>query len=234
MDKPNIGFIGTGIMGAPMSTHIARAGYAVTVYDIVSENAQKAAADQPGMIVASSPKEVAQASQIVFTMLPSGKYVQEAVLGESGLIEGFSEGDLLVDTSSCEPWLTLQTAETLAPKGVAMVDAPVSGAQPGAVAAELVFMVGGTPASVERARPLFNVMGKQLFHLGPHRFRTRHEVHQQPDHCHDFHGDHGRIYHREKVRPRPRGDDRRGECLHGHVVDQPDPYQAAHPEPRIR
>jgi 3-hydroxyisobutyrate dehydrogenase len=84
-----------------------------------------------------------------------------------GLIEGFGGGELLIDTSSSEPWFTLETAKALRNKNVAVVDAPVSGAEWGAKAAELVFMVGGSEASVARAKPLFDVMGKQMFHLGP-------------------------------------------------------------------
>ena len=99
-------------------------------------------------------------------MLPSGKPVQEVALGEDGLIHGFAEGALLLDTSSSQPWLTLETAEALAGSGVAMVDAPVSGAEIGAQTGQLVFMVGGEPAALDRVMPLLEVMGKQVFHLG--------------------------------------------------------------------
>jgi len=100
------------------------------------------------------------------TMIPSGKEVRQVALGEEGLIHGFSEGALLLDTSSSQPWLTIETAEALARSGVAMVDAPVSGALIGAQTGELVFMAGGEPAALERVAPLFKVMGKQVFHLG--------------------------------------------------------------------
>jgi 3-hydroxyisobutyrate dehydrogenase len=100
------------------------------------------------------------------TMLPSGKYVQEVALGEEGLIHGFGEGALLLDTSSSEPWLTVETATTLAGAGVAMVDAPVSGAQIGAETGQLVFMAGGEPAALARVMPLLEVMGAQVFQLG--------------------------------------------------------------------
>jgi 3-hydroxyisobutyrate dehydrogenase-like beta-hydroxyacid dehydrogenase len=167
MIKPSIGFIGIGIMGAPMAANLARAGYNLTIYDINRESAGKVVSSCPGMVAANSPKEVAQASNIVITMLPSGKYVQESVFGPSGLIEGFKSGAMLIDTSSSEPWLTIETARKLNTRGVAMVDAPVSGAQRGAQEAELVFMVGGEQASVDSAFPILKTMGKQVFHLGP-------------------------------------------------------------------
>lgn len=167
MTKPHIGFIGIGVMGAPMASNLARAGYALTLYDINTDASENLVKSIVGMQVAASPKALAQVSDVVITMLPSGKHVQEVTLGDSGLLEGLREGALLIDTSSAEPWLTAQTADTLHSRGIAMVDAPVSGAEPGAKAGELVFMVGGDQPSVERALPILNAMGKQIFHLGP-------------------------------------------------------------------
>jgi 3-hydroxyisobutyrate dehydrogenase len=167
MSKPNIGFIGIGVMGTPMSGHLAQAGYALTIHDVKQEAAERAAAGHAGIQVASTPWEVAEASDIVITMLPSGVHVQDVALGDSGLIEGLRAGALLLDTSSAEPWLTLETAKALSEKGVEMVDAPVSGALAGAQAADLVFMVGGTRENVKRVSPLLQIMGNQIFHLGP-------------------------------------------------------------------
>ena len=167
MSKPSIGFIGIGVMGAPMSGHLAKAGYALTLHDVIPAKAEKVAELHEGVQVAGKPRAVAEASDIVITMLPSGKYVQEVALGDAGLIEGFQSGALLLDTSSCEPWLTIETAKALAEKGVDMVDAPVSGALAGAQAGELVFMVGGAKGPVGRISPLLEIMGKQVFHLGP-------------------------------------------------------------------
>lgn len=166
MSETSIGFIGLGIMGLPMAVNLFRAGYSLTVYDKDPAAAERAAALIAGVRVAGSPVEVARASTMVVTMLPSGRYVQEVALADEGLIEGFAEGSLLLDTSSSEPWLTLETAEALAGRGVAMVDAPVSGAQVGAETGQLVFMVGGETAAVDRVAPLLDVMGKQVFHLG--------------------------------------------------------------------
>jgi len=167
MSKPAIGFIGLGIMGEPMAGHIANAGYRVAVYDIDRSCSEKVAQKYPSARVMESPAAVGEASDIVITMLPSGKFVQEVALGDSGLIHGLRSGAVLLDTSSCEPWLTIETARQLAEKGISMVDAPVSGAQVGAIQAQLVFMVGGDDEAIQRVAPLLDIMGKQVFHLGP-------------------------------------------------------------------
>lgn len=167
MEKPAIGFVGLGIMGMPMAGHLTQAGYKVTVYDNQPATLERAAADLPDAVVADSPAQVAERSQIVVTMLPNGRVVREVAFNDSGLAEGFHSGSLLLDTSSSEPWITVETANTLAKQGVSMVDAPVSGAQPGAQNATLVFMAGGDPANLDRVRPLLEVMGEKIFHLGP-------------------------------------------------------------------
>jgi 3-hydroxyisobutyrate dehydrogenase-like beta-hydroxyacid dehydrogenase len=162
-----IGFVGLGVMGGPMAGHLAAAGHPLTVLDIDPAAAERLRARFPAVRVARTPAEVAAASEIVVTMLPSGREVSEVALGHDGLVEGFRSGSLLIDTSSAEPWLTRDVAARLGEQGVAMVDAPVSGAEWGAKAAELVFMVGGDPDDVARARPLFDIMGRKVFHLGP-------------------------------------------------------------------
>ncbi len=165
MTTLRIGFIGLGVMGAPMAGHLARAGHALTVLDLDAERTRTVAA-QIGARAAARPHEVAAASEIVVTMLPDGHAVQGVALGESGLVQGLQRGALLLDTSSAEPWLTEATATGIAAAGATMVDAPVSGAVWGAEAAELVFMVGGADADVARVRPLLQRMGKAQHHLG--------------------------------------------------------------------
>ncbi|HMN80878.1 MAG TPA: NAD(P)-dependent oxidoreductase [Burkholderiaceae bacterium] len=167
MSKQSVAFIGTGIMGAPMAGHLARAGYPVTLHDRDPAQMQAAIAAEPALKTAASPAAAADGADIVITMLPDGAVVQQVALGDQGLVHGLKAGALLLDTSSSQPWLTTQTAAALAARGIAMVDAPVSGAQWGAQAAELVFMIGGAPADVERVMPLLKVMGRQCFHLGP-------------------------------------------------------------------
>ncbi|MEN9628339.1 MAG: hypothetical protein RJA10_1566 [Pseudomonadota bacterium] len=162
----NIGFIGLGVMGAPMARHLARAGHALTLLDL-DRALTEALALELGATAAATPAELARASEVVITMLPDGRVVQQVVMGEGGVLEGVQAGTLLLDTSSAEPWLTGATGAALAGRGATMVDAPVSGAAWGAAEATLVFMVGGAPADVERVRPLLAVMGRSVHHLGP-------------------------------------------------------------------
>jgi len=168
-DQPSqaIGFIGLGVMGAPMAGHLARAGHRLTLLDADPALAPRLAAQFGGACRAvDTPAAVAAASDIVITMLPNGSVVQQVALGEQGLIAGLRPGALLLDTSSAEPWLTQATAQALAAKGATVVDAPVSGAAWGAAEANLVFMVGGSAADVARVRPLLDRMGRAVFHLG--------------------------------------------------------------------
>ena len=160
-----IGFIGLGVMGAPMAKHLALAGHAMTLLDADAQTTRSVAEAIGGRAVAT-PREVAQASEIVITMLPNGEVVRDVALGPAGLLGGLRRGALLLDCSSAEPWITEQTAEALAARGASMVDAPVSGAQWGAQEAKLVFMVGGADADVARVRPLLDAMGRAVFHLG--------------------------------------------------------------------
>lgn len=161
----NIGFIGLGVMGAPMASHLARGGHRLTLLDTNADTARALAATL-GAEHAATPADVARASDVVITMLPNGQVVQQVALGEHGLLHGLQPGALLLDTSSAEPWLTEQTAARLADVGARMVDAPVSGAAWGAEAATLVFMVGGADDDVARVRPLLDAMGRSVHHLG--------------------------------------------------------------------
>ena len=163
---PSVGFIGLGVMGEPMAGHLAKAGAKLALFDRVEGLAQRIATSLEGAVAAASPREVAQRSEIVITMVPNGEVVRDLLEGDDGLLAGFAAGSLLLDTSSSEPWLTRESGRRLAERAVAMVDAPVSGAQWGAQAAELVFMVGGEGADVARVRPLLDAMGKVVFHLG--------------------------------------------------------------------
>lgn len=167
MTKPAIGFIGLGVMGMPMARHLAAAGYRLTVMDIDPAPGEQLAKAFPAVTAVDGVAEVGLASDIVVTMLPSGEPVRQTALGPGGLVETLLPGSLVLDTSSSEPWLTRETAQGLAQAGIAMVDAPVSGAEWGAIAAELVFMVGGADADVARVAPLLDIMGKARFHLGP-------------------------------------------------------------------
>jgi 3-hydroxyisobutyrate dehydrogenase len=162
-----IGFIGLGVMGAPMASHLHRAGHTLALFDLNLDVSQHLAQSLGGAAKAvKSLKQLAEKSDVVITMLPNGSVVQQVVLGENGLASAMAPGSLLLDTSSSEPWLTRQTAEKLRAQGVSMVDAPVSGAQWGAQEANLVFMAGGAKADIDRVRPLLDHMGRAVFHLG--------------------------------------------------------------------
>jgi 3-hydroxyisobutyrate dehydrogenase len=167
MSRHPVGFIGLGVMGLPMARHLAAAGYPLTAYDTNPQALDRLDRSSSGTVTAASPQQVAASSDIVITMLPSGREVESVVFGPQGLAEGFRPGSLLLDTSSSDPSDTKTTAKRLKDMGVDMVDAPVSGAEIGALNAELVFMVGGEQAGVERVRPLLEALGDRVFHLGP-------------------------------------------------------------------
>ncbi len=167
-DALRIGFVGLGVMGQPMARHLHAAGHHLYLLDLkAGETGRFAASLGARASVSATPRELAASSEIVITMLPNGEVVQQVCFGAHGLLEGIREGTLLLDTSSSEPWLTRDTAARLAARGVAMVDAAVSGAQWGAEEATLVFMAGGETADLDRARPLLARMGRTIVHLGP-------------------------------------------------------------------
>jgi len=162
-----VGFVGLGVMGVPMARHLGAAGHRVQGFDVTPAALERLRAAHGAAIACGSAHDAARGADVVFTMLPNGRVVRDTVLAADGIAAGLRAGALLVDTSSSEPWLTRETAAAVGARGASMVDAPVSGAQWGAEAADLVFMVGGANADVQRVRPLLDVMGKQVFHLGP-------------------------------------------------------------------
>ena len=159
-----IGFIGLGIMGLPMARNLQRAGYELLVHNRTPEKAKALTRD--GARVAASPREVAERCDIVITILPDSSDVERVVAGSSGLLEGIRAGALVVDMSTISPGLTRRLAAYLSKLGVSMLDAPVSGGDMGATKGTLTIMVGGEPADFTRARPLFEVMGKNVVHVG--------------------------------------------------------------------
>jgi 3-hydroxyisobutyrate dehydrogenase len=162
----NVGFVGVGVMGSRMARNLVKAGHELSVFDADPDTTEGVAKDI-GARAAANPREAAEASEIVITMLPNGQIVRDVVFSENGLASGFQPGSLLLDTSSAEPWITREIADRLAEQKVEMVDAPVSGAEEGARTATLVFMCGGSDAALARAKPLLDVMGKHVFHVGP-------------------------------------------------------------------
>jgi 2-hydroxy-3-oxopropionate reductase len=161
-----VGFVGLGIMGRPMAKNLMEAGYELTLYNRMREKAEKLAGGG-GATVAGSPAEVARDSDVAITMLPDSPDVREVFLGEDGLLEGVGEGSLLVDMSTISPVVTEELAAAAREKGASMLDAPVSGGDVGAEQGTLSIMVGGAEEDFERARPLFEVMGRTVTHVGP-------------------------------------------------------------------
>jgi 2-hydroxy-3-oxopropionate reductase len=160
-----VGFIGLGIMGKPMAKNLIEAGYDVVVYNRTREKAEDLASE--GATVADSPKGVAEQSDIVITMLPDSPQVKEVLAGEDGVLEGVREGALIVDMSTISPVVTEELSQKAKEKGASMLDAPVSGGDVGAIEGTLAIMVGGSEEDFERAKPLFEVMGKTVTHVGP-------------------------------------------------------------------
>jgi 2-hydroxy-3-oxopropionate reductase len=161
-----IGFVGLGIMGGPMARNLMRAGYELVLYNRTRSKAEELAAEV-GAKVAEIPKEVARSSGVIFTMLPGPPEVEEVVAGEDGLLEGAGEGSLIIDMSTSSPVLARELARIARERGVGMLDAPVSGGDVGAEEGTLSTMVGGDKEDFERARPLFEVMGGTVTHVGP-------------------------------------------------------------------
>jgi 2-hydroxy-3-oxopropionate reductase len=161
----NVGFIGLGIMGKPMAQNLMEAGYGLTVHNRSPEKAEELGKE--GASVAANPTEVAEKSDIIVTMLPDSPDVRNVVVGEKGVLEGLGEGSLLVDMSTISPVVTEELAEKVKERGASMLDAPVSGGDVGAIEGTLSIMVGGSEEDFERAKPLFDVMGSTVTHVGP-------------------------------------------------------------------
>ena len=161
-----VGFIGLGIMGRPMAKNLMEAGYELVVHNRSPEKAEELA-KEGNATAAASPGQVAQACDIVITMLPDSPDVEAVVAGEGGVLEGIRDGALLVDMSTISPVVTEELSEKVREKGASMLDAPVSGGDVGAIEGALSIMVGGSEEDFERARPLFDVMGKAATHVGP-------------------------------------------------------------------
>ena len=160
-----VGFIGLGIMGGPMARNLMEAGYELTVHNRSPEKAEELG--EAGATVAATPGEAAENSDVIITMLPDSPQVREVIAGEDGVLEGISQGSLVVDMSTISPVVTEELAEAVKQKGASMLDAPVSGGDVGAIEGTLSIMVGGSEEDFGRALPLFEVMGGTVTHVGP-------------------------------------------------------------------
>ena len=164
--KERVGFVGLGIMGLPMARNALKAGFPVTVTNRTLGKADPLTAE--GGTAVTTPREVAERSDIVVTMVTSSPDVEAVTFGPNGIADGAHPGLLVIDMSSISPVATRAFAERADEKGFRTLDAPVSGGEIGAVEARLSIMVGGDEADVERARPLFEALGKTIVHIGGH------------------------------------------------------------------
>jgi 3-hydroxyisobutyrate dehydrogenase len=166
MTKPKIGFVGIGAMGVPMASNLAKAGHRLVIYDLDRKRCEAIAATHE-VEIAASLADVGRQCGTVITMLPDGQAVKQALCAKGGIADELEQGALVIDMSSSEPLGTKELGETLAGRGIGFIDAPVSGGVKGAVAASLAIMAGGDPALFERAKPLLQKLGANLFHAGP-------------------------------------------------------------------
>ncbi len=163
-EKLKVGYIGLGLMGKPMARNILQAGYSLVVHNRSREAVNELTG--LGAVAAHSPKEVAEQVDVIFTNLPDSPDVELVALGKEGIIHGAREGMIFVDHSTIKPATARLVAEKLGEKGVMCLDAPVSGGDIGAQQGTLAIMVGGPAEALERVRPILEVEGKKITHVG--------------------------------------------------------------------
>ena len=160
----NIAFIGLGNMGAPMARNLLKAGHSLNLFDLNKDILAELAA--LGGHVSASPREAAQGTGLVITMLPAAAHVRSVWLGEDGVLAGIGAGVPAVDCSTIDPQTAREVAAAAAKQGVQMADAPVSGGTGGAQAGTLTFMVGASPALFDTLHPVLAQMGRNIVHCG--------------------------------------------------------------------
>ncbi len=164
MMSEKVGFIGLGIMGRGMVDNLMKAGFDVTVWNRTASRMDAFVAK--GAAAADSPKQVAELCNIIIICVSDTPDVEAVILGDAGVIHGASAGDLVIDMSTINPVNTVEIARQLHAKGIAMLDAPISGGSEGAANGTLSIMIGGSEADVARATPCFEAMGSTITHVG--------------------------------------------------------------------
>ena len=163
----NIGFIGLGNMGGPMAANLAKAGHKIKAFDLSTEALDKAV--QAGCMKVNTALEAIQEAEFIISMLPAGKHVHGLyVSSEAPLFDHISSGTLVIDSSTIEADVARSVAHIAKERGIEFIDAPVSGGVGGAKAGTLAFMVGGELAQFDKALPVLECMGKNIFHAGDH------------------------------------------------------------------
>jgi 2-hydroxy-3-oxopropionate reductase len=159
-----IGFIGLGIMGKPMALNLINAGFPVVVHNRHQEVTNELVA--VGASAGARPRDIAASCDVLITMLPDSPQVEDVILGPAGVIEDAGDGLIVIDMSTISPIVTRTLADRLAERGIAMLDAPVSGGDKGAIAGTLSIMVGGEEDVFNRCMPIFQALGKTIVHVG--------------------------------------------------------------------
>ena len=167
MAPERIAFLGLGIMGRPMATNLAAAGIEVVAWNRTAERAEQLAAEQAGVSVAASPEEAARAAGAAITMVPDVPEVEAVLLGTGGAADGLGPGGLAIDMSTISPTASRSIGLRLSERGIAFVDAPVTGSRTRAEDATLTIMAGGSDEAFARARPYLEAMGQLVLHVGP-------------------------------------------------------------------
>ncbi len=163
-----VGFIGIGVMGSPMTLNLLKAGHEVTIFARHPEKPEVQAVLNAGAKLAPSARAVAIASELVITMVPNSQEVEEVVAGPQGVLEGARKGLIIVDMSTIAPSMSRKMEQAAAAQGCTFIDAPVSGGSQGAVNGTLTIMAGGNQEAFEKARPVLEAMGKKenIFYVG--------------------------------------------------------------------
>jgi len=166
-----VGLVGLGTMGAPMARNLAKAGFPLAIATRTASKARTLASELGwaggGVRAFESPAELARESDVVVSCLPDAPEVEAVLVGPGGVAEGASAGAIAIDCSTIAAESARAIAARLSERGISLLDAPVSGGQKGAIEGTLTFFVGGDAAALERARPVFQAMGKRVTHLGP-------------------------------------------------------------------
>jgi len=161
-----LGFLGLGIMGAPMARHLLKAGHDVALWSFTSSKARELAKEGKGK-VCDTPEEVAKSADAIFYCVGDTKMAREVALGASGLIAGIRKGATVADCSTISPAASKEIGDAFSGKGADFLDAPCTGSKPGAEKATLTFMIGGDQSVFEKTKPLFEIMGKVFYYCGP-------------------------------------------------------------------
>lgn len=161
-----IGFIGIGIMGKPMCRNLVKAGYELVIHNRSQANVDELCGESDKVSRVNSPREVAEQTDLIITMLPDSPDVKQVVFGDNGLLEVMGQGKLLVDMSTIAPATAIEVNDALVERGASALDAPVSGGDKGAIAGTLSIMVGGSAEDFDRAYGVFEGVGKTIVHVG--------------------------------------------------------------------